>query len=172
MTRPGQVAAKEFRYGQIRRSDRRAPTSDRPAHARPAPNARGRSAERTGSCVARQIQRGIEPASGTILHDVPVGASEGESWRYNPPADHSVCWIALATGSLVVPGNLAAPEPLQAGELAVFAPSNQAIDFHADTDTEFVLGSAQAIRMSSRLGITRCTPVRLRFTPANGTSPR
>jgi redox-sensitive bicupin YhaK (pirin superfamily) len=65
-----------------------------------------------------------------------VRLKAGESWRYEPPADHPVCWIALSTGSVAV------PEPVRAGELAVFEPSNKAIDFHAETDTEFVLGSA------------------------------
>jgi hypothetical protein len=31
---------------------------------------------------------------------------------------------------------------VKAGELAIFEPSHDAIDFHAETDTEFVLGSA------------------------------
>jgi redox-sensitive bicupin YhaK (pirin superfamily) len=73
------------------------------------------------------------PSSITYLS---VRLKAGESWSYQPPADHSVCWIALSTGSLVV------PEPVQAGELAVFEPSNEAIDFYAEADTEFVLGSA------------------------------
>jgi redox-sensitive bicupin YhaK (pirin superfamily) len=73
------------------------------------------------------------PSSITYLS---VRLKAGESWRYNPPADHTVCWIALSTGSLAV------PEPVQVGELAVFEPSNVAIDFHAKADTEFVLGSA------------------------------
>jgi len=34
------------------------------------------------------------------------------------------------------------PEAVSAGELAVFDSSNAAIDFHAEVDTEFVLGSA------------------------------
>ena len=34
------------------------------------------------------------------------------------------------------------PETVEAGELAIFEPSNAAIDFHAELDTEFVLGSA------------------------------
>jgi redox-sensitive bicupin YhaK (pirin superfamily) len=58
------------------------------------------------------------------------------SWRYQPPADHNICWIALGSGSLAV------PERVQAGELAVFERSNEAIDFHAEAETEFVLGSA------------------------------
>jgi len=70
------------------------------------------------------------------LNYLAVHLKAGESWRYQPPADHSVCWIALGTGRLAV------PETVQAGELAAFEPSNEAIDFHAETDTEFVLGSA------------------------------
>ena len=73
------------------------------------------------------------PSSITYLS---VRLKAGESWRYDPPADHSVCWIALSTGSLAV------PEPVQAGELVVFESSNDAIDFLAEADTEFVLGSA------------------------------
>jgi redox-sensitive bicupin YhaK (pirin superfamily) len=59
-----------------------------------------------------------------------------ETWRYEPPSDHDVCWVALGSGNLTV------PERVEAGELAIFEPSNQAIDFHAEADTEFVLGSA------------------------------
>jgi hypothetical protein len=65
-----------------------------------------------------------------------VRLKAGESWHYEPPANHTICWIALSTGSLAV------PERVQAGELAGFEPSNEAIDFHAEADTEFVLGSA------------------------------
>ena len=60
----------------------------------------------------------------------------GETWRYEPPADHDVCWVALASGRLAV------PEPVEAGELAVFETADQAITFHAEADTEYVLGSA------------------------------
>jgi redox-sensitive bicupin YhaK (pirin superfamily) len=70
------------------------------------------------------------------MNYLAVRLKAGESWRYQPPADHSVCWVALATGSLAV------PEPVQAGELAAFEPSTEAIDFRAETDSEFVLGSA------------------------------
>ena len=95
--------------------------------------------------------RRIGPASillgrlGAVSSPLPVPSSlnylsvrlkAGESWRYQPPADHNVGWIALGTGSLAV------PESVQAGEFAAFEPSNEAIDFHAETDTEFVLGSA------------------------------
>ena len=70
------------------------------------------------------------------INYLAVRLKAGDSWRYEPPANHTICWVALSTGSLAV------PERVQAGELAVFDPSNDAIDFHAETDTEFVLGSA------------------------------
>jgi redox-sensitive bicupin YhaK (pirin superfamily) len=100
---------------------------------------------------APQDIRQVGPASvllgklGAVSSPLPAPSSmnylavrlkAGESWCYDPPADHTVCWIALSTGRLAV------PERVQAGELAAFESSNEAIDFHAETDTEFVLGSA------------------------------
>jgi redox-sensitive bicupin YhaK (pirin superfamily) len=75
------------------------------------------------------------PALAAVNY-LAVRLKAGQSWRYAPPADHTVCWVALSTGSLAV------PEPVPAGELAVFEPSNAAIDLLAETDSEFVLGSA------------------------------
>jgi redox-sensitive bicupin YhaK (pirin superfamily) len=60
----------------------------------------------------------------------------GDSWRYQLPADHTVAWVALSKGSLT------SPDRIEAGELAVFEPAATAIDFQADGETEFVLGSA------------------------------
>ena len=73
------------------------------------------------------------PASITYL---AVRLPAGESWHYQPPIDHTVGWIALGSGRLL------APETIEAGELAIFEPSNAAIDFHAEAASEFVLGSA------------------------------
>jgi redox-sensitive bicupin YhaK (pirin superfamily) len=73
------------------------------------------------------------PAS---LNYLAVRLRAGESWRYQPAADHTVGWVAVGTGRIRV------PESVEAGELAIFEPSAEAIDFHADADTEFVLGSA------------------------------
>jgi redox-sensitive bicupin YhaK (pirin superfamily) len=70
----------------------------------------------------------------------------GETWRYEPPADHDVSWVALASGRLAV------PEPVEAGELVAFDPSNEAIDFRAEADTEFVLGSAASHPYELALG--------------------
>jgi redox-sensitive bicupin YhaK (pirin superfamily) len=72
----------------------------------------------------------------TSMNYLSVSLKAGESWRYQPPTDHSVAWIAVGKG------RLAAPEPVEAGELVAFEPSNEAIDFTAQTDTDFVLGSA------------------------------
>jgi len=47
-----------------------------------------------------------------------------------------VFWIAVGGGSALV------PDELQQGELVAFRPSNAAIEFEAQSDAEFVLGSA------------------------------
>jgi redox-sensitive bicupin YhaK (pirin superfamily) len=73
------------------------------------------------------------PAS---LNYVAVRLGAGESWRYQPAIDHIVAWVSLSAGRIRV------PETVEAGELAIFEPSNDAIDVSADADTEFVLGSA------------------------------
>jgi redox-sensitive bicupin YhaK (pirin superfamily) len=83
------------------------------------------------------------PAPITYL---AVRLKAGESWRYEPPADHEICWVALASGKLAV------PEPVEAGELAAFETSHQAIDFQAQADSEFVLGSAAGHRHDLVLG--------------------
>jgi redox-sensitive bicupin YhaK (pirin superfamily) len=61
---------------------------------------------------------------------------DGETWSYKPPADHEVGWIAVSKG------RLATPEPIEAGELAAFEPSSEAISIRAEGETQFVLGSA------------------------------
>jgi redox-sensitive bicupin YhaK (pirin superfamily) len=73
------------------------------------------------------------PAS---LNYLAVRLRAGESWRYQPAIDHTVGWIALGTGRLLI------PERVEAGELAIVEPSNDAIEVHAETDAEFVVGSA------------------------------
>ena len=45
-------------------------------------------------------------------------------------------WTALGRGSVLV------PDELQQGELVAFRPSSDAIEFEAQSDAEFVLGSA------------------------------
>jgi len=83
------------------------------------------------------------PAS---INYLAVRLKPGESWRYQRPADHTVAWVALGKGKL------STPEQIEAGELAVFEPSDAAIDFQAVGETEFVLGSAVAHRHDLVLG--------------------
>jgi redox-sensitive bicupin YhaK (pirin superfamily) len=70
------------------------------------------------------------------LNYLAVRLRPGESWRFQPAGDHTVGWVSLSAGRLRV------PETVEAGELAIFEPSSHAIDFHAEAETEFVLGSA------------------------------
>src|SRR5260221_8743188 len=73
------------------------------------------------------------PEGMNYLH---VRLKDGERWRYTPPAGHTVAWLAVDTGGL------RAVSQIDAGELAVFEESNDAIDLQAHGDTSFVLGSA------------------------------
>jgi len=72
-------------------------------------------------------------ASINYLH---VVLKNGQRWRYQPPAGHTVGWVAPYAGKLHAAG-----VGLQ-NELAVFEESTAALDFFAEGDTEFVLGSA------------------------------
>ena len=51
------------------------------------------------------------------INYLAVRLKAGETWRYEPPTDHTICWIALASGRLAV------PEPAKAGELVAFETS-------------------------------------------------
>jgi redox-sensitive bicupin YhaK (pirin superfamily) len=70
------------------------------------------------------------------INYLAVRLKAGERWRYEPPAGHTVLWVAIASGIL------SAPDELRHGELAVFESSSEAVEFEALTDAEFVLGSA------------------------------
>jgi redox-sensitive bicupin YhaK (pirin superfamily) len=75
-------------------------------------------------------------AAPSPIDYLSVSLAAGERWTYQPPDQHTVAWTAISRGSLRLPA------ALQAGELAIFDESNAAIDFHAETDVEFVVGSA------------------------------
>jgi redox-sensitive bicupin YhaK (pirin superfamily) len=70
------------------------------------------------------------------INYLSVSLKAGERWTYRPPNQHMVGWAAVSRGSL------RSPEALQAGELALFEESSEPIAFHAETDVEFVVGSA------------------------------
>jgi redox-sensitive bicupin YhaK (pirin superfamily) len=65
-----------------------------------------------------------------------VRLKAGERWSYQPPTEHTVLWTAVGMGSLLV------PDELQQGELVALSPSTAAIEFEAQFDAEFVVGSA------------------------------
>jgi redox-sensitive bicupin YhaK (pirin superfamily) len=75
-------------------------------------------------------------ASPSPINYLAVRLKAGERWRYQPPALHTVLWVAIASGAL------SAPDALRDGDLAAFEPSGEAVEFQAVTDVEFVLGSA------------------------------
>lgn len=67
-----------------------------------------------------------------------VTLAPGRSWAYQPPAGHSVAWLAVADGSLD------AGAPVTPGELVLFASGDAPIVLKGTGagDTVFVLGSA------------------------------
>jgi redox-sensitive bicupin YhaK (pirin superfamily) len=77
----------------------------------------------------------VIPAPAAMNY-LAVRLDDGEHWRYTPPAGHTVAWVAVHAGRLDAGGSV------DAGELAVFDESGEAIDFVAHGDTAFVLGSA------------------------------
>jgi redox-sensitive bicupin YhaK (pirin superfamily) len=90
---------------------------------------------------ARILLGSYRSASSAIVAPAPINylavrLKAGERWRYDPPAGHTVLWVAIASGVL------SAPDELRHGDLAAFEPSSKAVDFEALSDAEFVLGSA------------------------------
>jgi redox-sensitive bicupin YhaK (pirin superfamily) len=75
-------------------------------------------------------------ATRASLNYLHVVLKDGEQWRYQPPAGHEVAWLALAQGALQV------SDTVLKNEIAVFEPGQQALEFTAVGDTDFVLGSA------------------------------
>ena len=70
------------------------------------------------------------------INYLQVELKSGDDWRYEPPAGHTVAWVS------VYEGELQTSSVVPAQTLAVFEESNGAIDFVANGDTSFVLGSA------------------------------
>ena len=70
------------------------------------------------------------------INYLAVTLKAGEHWRYQPPEGHSVLWLAMGKGTVK------APALLKHGEIVVFEPGTDAVDFVAEDGAEFVLGSA------------------------------
>lgn len=74
------------------------------------------------------------PAPSDMTY-LAVHLKAGEAWRFEPPAGHSLAWMAVGEGAL------SAPTALATGDMVAFDASDNAITFEAQTDTAFVLGS-------------------------------
>jgi redox-sensitive bicupin YhaK (pirin superfamily) len=74
--------------------------------------------------------------SPSPINYLAVRLKAGERWRYEPPAGHTVLWAAISSGTVSV------PDELSQGDLAAFEASNEAVEFQALSDAEFMLGSA------------------------------
>jgi len=76
----------------------------------------------------------VRSPDGMTYLDVRLKA--GERWTYHPPKNHDVAWIASHQGTVLT------PSAVSAGEAAVFEEGERSIEFKAETDAGFVLGSA------------------------------
>jgi len=72
----------------------------------------------------------------SAMNYLAVRLKAGERWSYQPPTEHTVLWTAEGMGAVLV------PDELQHGDLMAFSPSSAPIEFEAQLDAEFVLGSA------------------------------
>ena len=70
------------------------------------------------------------------MNYLAVRLKAGENWNYRPPAGHTVLWTAVGKGSILV------PDELHEGELVAFKSSSAVLEFQAQSDAEFILGSA------------------------------
>jgi redox-sensitive bicupin YhaK (pirin superfamily) len=86
--------------------------------------------------LGRQGDAASKVAAPETMNYLDVRLKAGERWRYEPPRGHTVAWIAVHQGAVKT------PSAVVNGEIAVFEESNGAIEFEAQGDTGFILGSA------------------------------
>lgn len=86
------------------------------------------------------------PIDAPPMTYLQVDLKPGEHWHYQPPRGHDVAWMAVAEGAVRTPA------VVEAGVVAVFEPSEGAIDFVADGSTRFVIGSAARHPYALHLG--------------------
>jgi redox-sensitive bicupin YhaK (pirin superfamily) len=84
--------------------------------------------EHQGACSPIQA-----PAS---INYLAVTLCAGQAWRYEPPKQHSILWLAVGRG------RVRSPEPIGHGDIAVFEYGTGGVNFVAEEDCEFVIGSA------------------------------
>src|SRR5256712_11131690 len=76
------------------------------------------------------------PIASPPMTYLVVSLKAGERWSYHPPKGHTVAWVAVQDGAL------RSSSRIPSGEIAIFEPSEESIDFVAEGNTRFVLGSA------------------------------
>jgi redox-sensitive bicupin YhaK (pirin superfamily) len=76
------------------------------------------------------------PIAAPPMSYLAVSLRAGERWTYHPPEGHTVAWVAVHEGVLRT------SSPIFSVEIAIFEPSEESIDFIAEGNTGFVLGSA------------------------------
>jgi redox-sensitive bicupin YhaK (pirin superfamily) len=76
------------------------------------------------------------PIDAPPMTYLSVSLQSGQRWSYEPPKGHNVAWVAVHEGVLQTPA------AIPGGEIAIFEPTGQSIDFVAESKTGFVLGSA------------------------------
>ncbi len=86
--------------------------------------------------ILGSYERSKSPIDAPPMTYLQVALEAGEHWHYQPAKGHDVAWVAVADGALDTPARVAA------GTVAVFEPSEGAIDFVAEGRTRFVIGSA------------------------------
>jgi len=82
-----------------------------------------------------ETARGLVDAPSPINY-FSVSLKAGETWRYQPPRGHGVAWAAVSAGQL------RSSASIEAGEMVAFEEGEAAIEFEAEADTDFVVGSA------------------------------
>jgi redox-sensitive bicupin YhaK (pirin superfamily) len=75
-------------------------------------------------------------AAPSPINYLAVALRAGERWHYQPPKRHLVLWLAMGKG------RVGAPDILEHGEIVVFERGEAAVEFVAQDDAEFVIGSA------------------------------
>jgi len=80
--------------------------------------------------------RSKSPIAAPPMTYLAVTLKDGERWTYRPAQGHTVAWTAVLDGALRT------PDRISSAEIAVFDRSEDPIDFIAEGDTRFVIGSA------------------------------
>jgi redox-sensitive bicupin YhaK (pirin superfamily) len=91
---------------------------------------------------ARVLLGSYEGATSAIeapssINYLAVTLKAGETWRYEPPAGHTVLWVGMGKGVVD-----ASSESLEHGEIVVFEAGDDPVAFKARADAEFMIGSA------------------------------